>query len=502
MVPGLEKITTFLNCLTAVSQTQYQIWDSKGRQVFSTEKRQPDILTISSHLKMAKQIILTDTFSYAQVEDRGFICGIPMGMDGTAKGVILATGTRPAKPHDNGHPARLNAFFEQILALGKNGNDNGADHPPKLSAPPDVNFDDLYLFANISKQFRSLRFKQPILGKLMHRMFGSMDADAAFLQLPQKPQYDLLEIRPALMGKNGESSSLKDALQQLVTGGVRQCSGNYCIINDSRDDAAFDALSDRPYRFMAVAVRHLKESYGWLGLVSYNVEVEFKSEALNILQTLANQLAAMMANMAQHDDLERFTVNIVCSLVNAIEAKDAYTQGHSKRVHQYAMQMARHLNLPGHEVEALRWAAVLHDIGKIGIPERILCKPGKLTQKEFGLIKEHPVKGKTILAPIRQLAPSMEAIAYHHERYDGRGYPEGLRGEEIPLTARIIAVADTFDAITSKRSYHSSKTAQDALLVLDQVAGIQLDPHLVKIFKEVYRQIQRKAEKTKDTVVL
>ncbi|MGD8846419.1 MAG: HD-GYP domain-containing protein, partial [Desulfobacteraceae bacterium] len=356
-------------------------------------------------------------------------------------------------------------------------------HRPKLPAPPEAGFDDLYLFANISKQFRSLRFKQPVLGKLMHHMFDSMDADAAFLQLPQKPQYDLLEIRPALMGNNGGADALKDAMQQLVTGGIRQCSGNYCIMNDSRGEAAFDALSDRPYRFMAVAVRHIKESYGWLGLVSYNIELEFKPEELNILQTLANQLAAMMANMAQHDDLERFTVNIVCSLVNAIEAKDAYTQGHSKRVHQYAMQMAKRLNLPGREVEALRWASVLHDIGKIGIPERILCKPGKLTEKEFNLIKEHPVKGRTILSPIRQLAPSMEAIAHHHERYDGKGYPDGLKGEEIPLAARIIAVADTFDAITSRRSYHPSKTETEALRVLDQVAGVQLDPHLVNVFK-------------------
>lgn len=481
---ALERIKKFLDSMTAVSRTRYQIWDAKGRMVFSTEKKEPDFLTMSSHLKMAKKVIMSDTFSYAPVRDNGYICGIPMGMGDKTKGAILAAGTRPSMTHDNGHPGQLNGFLEQILKIGQNGD----HHHRQLPETPDTRFEDLYLFANLSKQFRSLRFKQPVLGKLMHRMFDSMDADAAFLRLPQTPQFDLLEIRPDLPGNNGDAQPGKDALEWLITEGIKECSGNYCIINNSMEAPSFEALADRPFRFLAVALRHIKETYGWLGLVSYNMDVEFKQEELNILQTLANQLAAMMANMAQQDDLERFTVNIVCSLVNAIEAKDAYTQGHSKRVHQYAMQMAKHLKIAEEDRDALKWASVLHDIGKIGIPERILRKPGKLTDTEFQLIKEHPVKGKSILSPIRQLAPSMEAIAHHHERLDGRGYPEGLKGEEIPLAARIIAVADTFDAITSKRSYHASKTPVDALLVLDQAAGTQLDPNLVQVFKKTMRK--------------
>jgi putative nucleotidyltransferase with HDIG domain len=239
---------------------------------------------------------------------------------------------------------------------------------------------------------------------------------------------------------------------------------------------------------MAVTVRYMKQSYGLLGLVSYDIDKGFRHDALNIMQTLANQLAAMLANMERHDELERFTVNIVCSLVNAIESKDAYFQGHSKRVHRYAMQMAKHLNMPAEEMASLKWAAVLHDIGKIGIPERILCKPGQLTEKELDLIKQHPMKGKTILEPIRQLQPSMDAIAHHHENYDGTGYPDGLMGEDIPLPARIIAVADTFDALTSQRSYREPKTPRSALHVMEQVAGTRLDPYLVKVFRTSCRQ--------------
>ncbi len=494
---SLENIQTFLGNLAAVSQNHYQIWDSKGHQVFTTEQREPDILTMSAYLKMAKKIILNGTFAFEKVDHNGFIGGIPMALDDTNQGAMLAMGTHQVNFEVNGHRDKLKACLEQILTMGNNGNNDNDHHTPQSATPQDNGFDDLFLFANLSKQFRSLRVKQPVLGKLMHRMFDSMEADAAFLQLDDKPEYNLLEISPALLRNNDDTGANKDGMHQLITECVKHCSGNYCIVNDSRDEAAFDALSDRPYGFLAVAVRHLKTTYGWLGLVSYQRESAFKPAELTILQTLANQLAAMLANMAQQEDLERFTVNMVCSLVNAIEAKDAYNQGHSKRVHRYSMQIAKLLNLPPQEMEALRWASVLHDLGKIGIPERILTKPGKLTDKEFAMIKEHPVKGKTILAPIRQLAPSMEAIAHHHERWDGMGYPDGLEGEKIPLTARIITVADTFDAITSKRSYRAPKTSKDAFREMELVAGSQLDPDLVHIFKKAYRKIQKEDEQRK-----
>ena len=132
--------------------------------------------------------------------------------------------------------------------------------------------------------------------------------------------------------------------------------------------------------------------------------------------------------------------------------------------------------------EALSWAAILHDIGKIGISEKILNKPGKLTQEEFLRIQEHPEKGYTILKPIEQLNESLSAIRHHHERYDGNGYPSGLKGKEIPLYARVIAIADTYDAMTSARSYRAHISHEDALAEIVSVKGKQLDPELVEIF--------------------
>jgi HD-GYP domain-containing protein (c-di-GMP phosphodiesterase class II) len=136
-------------------------------------------------------------------------------------------------------------------------------------------------------------------------------------------------------------------------------------------------------------------------------------------------------------------------------------------------------------MDALKWAAILHDVGKIGVSEKILLKPGKLSDDEYARIKEHPEKGYKILKPVAQLSPSMGGILHHHERYDGKGYPHGLSGDAIPLAARMIAVADTFDAITSKRTYRDAKSPEEALAIIESVAGTQLDPNMVALFKTV-----------------
>ena len=173
-------------------------------------------------------------------------------------------------------------------------------------------------------------------------------------------------------------------------------------------------------------------------------------------------------------------------MVCAVEAKDVYTKGHSERVSQICSYMAERLGLKEEDQKNLKWAAILHDVGKIGVPESILCKPGALDDDEYDLIKQHPTKGCEILKHIEQLGDIIPAILHHHERYDGNGYPDGLKGEEIPFFARIIAVVDTYDAITSKRSYRQESNDEKALSIIDEVAGTQLDPHMVAIFKEVH----------------
>lgn len=189
---------------------------------------------------------------------------------------------------------------------------------------------------------------------------------------------------------------------------------------------------------------------------------------------------------------ERFILNIIRSLITALHSRDIYTYGHSKEVGKYALILGKALDLSKEKLKILNRAALLHDVGKIGIEDRILNKKGGLTEKEWKKIKEHPQKGVEIVSSIAEFYQCRPAILYHHERWDGMGYPFGLKGKEIPLEARILAVADAFSAMTSARTYRSAMPYQKALSELKKQAGKQLDPELVKIFVSEVEKILNK----------
>lgn len=182
----------------------------------------------------------------------------------------------------------------------------------------------------------------------------------------------------------------------------------------------------------------------------------------------------MRANLVQYR-------SILLAYDSAVELKDAYTGGHGRRVAEYAGRIAVMLEMDTAEVETIRQAALLHDLGKIGIPDAILTKPGALTQEETAMIRAHPVKAAHILDDIPALRHLIPAVRHHHERYDGAGYPYGLRGAEILLTARIIAVADVLDALTSDRSYRRALPLQATLAVVRADAGKAFDPDVVRV---------------------
>jgi len=178
-------------------------------------------------------------------------------------------------------------------------------------------------------------------------------------------------------------------------------------------------------------------------------------------------------------------LNSVTALVFALEAKDEYTSGHSQRVAETSVAIARELGIPQEGIDKIRLAGLIHDIGKIGIKESILNKPGRLTDEDYQHIKSHPEVGERILTPIVEDKEILEMVKHHHERYDGRGYPDKLSGEQIPLGARILAVADTYDALTSDRSYRAAMTAKIAGTEIEHSKGTQLDPGIADIFLRI-----------------
>jgi HD-GYP domain-containing protein (c-di-GMP phosphodiesterase class II) len=237
------------------------------------------------------------------------------------------------------------------------------------------------------------------------------------------------------------------------------------------------------YVLTPISVR--SEVAGYAGIFKAEDAAPIETAELRFLECLAAELGNTATANDLQLELSRLLFNVVQSLVAAIEAKDEYTRGHSQRVYQLSVRIGQRLRLSADELQTLAWASLLHDIGKIAIDGQILNKIEKLTDAEFALIKSHPERGCRVLEPIPQLRGVLPGIRHHHERYDGRGYPDGLKGEDIPFLARIITVADTFDAIVSARAY---RPAQGMGYALDEVRdglGSQFDPVVAQAFLEL-----------------
>jgi HD-GYP domain-containing protein (c-di-GMP phosphodiesterase class II) len=213
-------------------------------------------------------------------------------------------------------------------------------------------------------------------------------------------------------------------------------------------------------------------------------DAEFGTIEAGLLEATATMLGTHARNSDMLQQREEMVVRLMKTMSSAIDARDAYTRGHSQRVGRYAHEIAARLTLPAGDREQLYLTGLLHDIGKIGVPDHVLLKPGRLSNEEFELIKQHPEIGHRILEPIAELSFALPGVLHHHERIDGQGYPHGLVAAEIPLMARILAVADAFDAMTSSRTYRAAMTNERAREILADGAGQQWDADVVTAFLE------------------
>ena len=204
-----------------------------------------------------------------------------------------------------------------------------------------------------------------------------------------------------------------------------------------------------------------------------------------LLDATADYLGAFLHNVALYDEQRDMFLGTVSALSAAIDAKDRYTRGHSERVAWLASRLAIAAGMTAEQAERVRIAGIVHDVGKIGVPEAVLQKPGKLTDKEFDLIRQHPVIGYNILKDIAPLNDVLPGVRYHHERWAGGGYPEGIAGERIPLFGRLLAVVDTFDAMSSNRAYRPAIARDRVLSEIANCAGTQFDPELAEAFSAV-----------------
>ena len=201
--------------------------------------------------------------------------------------------------------------------------------------------------------------------------------------------------------------------------------------------------------------------------------------------SIADQASSAIQRARLHDQLEESFFQTVIALANAIDARDSYTSDHSTRLVILATATAKKLGCPPDEIKAINWAMRLHDIGKIGIPDEILRKPGKLTDEEWEKIKKHPEIGASILAPVKRFQNVAPIVRAHHEKFDGTGYPSHLKGDSIPIGARILTLADSYGAITDDRVYRKARTHEEAVEEVLRCTGTQFDPASPKVFLDV-----------------
>ncbi|HAZ07038.1 MAG TPA: hypothetical protein DCZ01_00630 [Elusimicrobia bacterium] len=260
-------------------------------------------------------------------------------------------------------------------------------------------------------------------------------------------------------------------------------SGQSIFIADPAGDPRYVAPAAGDVEpFVSIPLLVKGKPIGVLNLHASEGAEPFSDYNVKFLGILAGEAAVMIHNMDLFDSLQTFYLEMVQTLARAVDSKDAYTHEHSDRARVKARRVAHELNLPDQMVRYIEYAALLHDIGKIGIDEAILLKPGKLTPEEYEQMKKHPIIGHQILSPVKYLGPVAQMVLYHQEWYDGRGYPEGLKGEEIPLGSRIVAVLDAWDAMTSDRPYRKALGKDIAISELKKGSGTQFDPKVVETF--------------------
>lgn len=324
-----------------------------------------------------------------------------------------------------------------------------------------------------------------LLHVIMEKLKEVMHAEASSIFLIDKATNELYFL-VATGEKGEEAKEIRVPWGEGIVGWTAEKGVTLNVPNVSQDKRFFTGVDNKTKfqtrSILAVPLKIKGKIIGVAEVLNKIGDKPFDERDVKIFEAIAKQSAVAIDNARLYTDLSDLFKSSIRVLVNTVEAKDKYTRGHTERVTEYSVMIARGLDLPQDEIHRIELAGLLHDVGKIGIPDRILLKPGKLTDEEFEVVKEHPVRGVKIMQPIKQLEIVLDGIKYHHEKMNGTGYPDGLETDDIPLVARIITIGDAYDAMTTDRPYRKALPREEAIRRLKQDSVTQFDPGLVDIF--------------------
>ena len=350
----------------------------------------------------------------------------------------------------------------------------------------------LDLLCEVGKKVGSVSQLTQLVEQVTQMTQRTLNASASSVRLLDDQERELLfEVAEGQARRQLRQARL--SAQCGIAGWVAR-HGEPLIVNDVSKDKRFDKGVDATTGFVtksimcAPLVVHRK-IIGVIEVLNKVDGSDFSGQDLEVLVSVAATAAMAIENTKLHQTVLNAYKSMIKALVATIDAKDPHTRGHSQRVTEYALLGATALSLSREELEVLEYAAILHDMGKIGIDERILTNPGRLTSEEWGIIRRHPLTGANILKDIPFLERARRLVLHHHERYDGNGYPHGLKGEDIPIGARLLAVADAYEAMTSPRPYRErTLTHKEALEELERNIGTQFDPDVVESFVDIMKK--------------
>ncbi|HSQ86338.1 MAG TPA: HD domain-containing phosphohydrolase, partial [Desulfobacterales bacterium] len=353
----------------------------------------------------------------------------------------------------------------------------------------------------LNKQFKTLDTKADndrailssldariIVETIIYRIYDWFDCDSVFISLMDSKQGSTAQVYSSVYGQRKElsESSIKFKPFDLET---FHSFPEYMIVDANKTQLSFlsDSVGQGVELFLILPI-FIKEHLKALITIGRPQSKFYNAEDIFQARQMADQVAVSLSNATLMEELDQLGWGAINALARTVDAKSSWTAGHSIRVAEMALKIGSELGISSKKLEDLHRAALLHDIGKVGIPLSVLDKPGALNDDEYAIIKKHPTIGARILEPIASYADIIPIVLQHHERFDGKGYPGGISGNEIDIGARILAVADVYDALVSDRPYRKGWAAKNVIDYIRRESGSQFDPDVAEIFWAMMRQ--------------
>lgn len=410
------------------------------------------------------------------------IVAVPLKMGKKVTGVIEVINKKNGEPFNRDDVAFIKSLATEATVAIKNAN---------LHLETRRKADQFATLSRLSSVLNSTLKAKEVRKRAMEAAVELLRCETGSLYLIDQEKQELyFEVA---LGEKGEAvKEIRLKMGEGIAGWVAQ-EGKSDLVADTSTDPRWASKVDKKSKFqtrnmVTVPVKSKGVVIGVLQAINKLNNEKFTVDDQKMLESLADQVAIALENARLYEAQKIMFKETAEALATAIEKRDPYTGGHTKRVRDFSMACAKNMKLDNDVMEWLEIAAILHDAGKIGVDDRILRKPGRLDDDEFFQMKQHPKYGFEILQHVKELGRAIPGMKHHHERFDGKGYPDGLQNGDIPLIARIIAAADTWDAMTSDRPYRKGLPDKVANQELKKFSGIQFDPEVVKAFLKAYRK--------------